>query len=190
MKYVCGLLFATLVALTCGFPNGEPEEKPSNQLADLITQAQTSIQNLGKELQEKLNLPDQETVVNTIKTQSSTLVENVQNYIKEVSENVKSKNPELEKAWENVKEKLTQVVDDINKQIPNAKEQATKLQEVVTHGLNVIVEESGKAAKAIDSNSEKVREDIAKFTKEAVEIAVQTTKNLDAQLRNMTAASA
>lgn len=98
---------------------------------------------------------------------------------------VKAKSPELEETWNGVKEKLTKVVDDINAQIPNAKEQASQLQAKLTNGLNVLVEESNKAAQAIGQNSEKIREDVAKITKQAVDIAVQTTRNLDNQLREL-----
>ncbi|KAK0080780.1 hypothetical protein PV325_013329 [Microctonus aethiopoides] len=190
MKGVCEIiLLAALIAITSGLPSGEPNAGESVDapavFADLIAQAQAGIENLRKDIQEKLNLPDQDTVVNTIKTQSTNLVENVQNYIKQVSEDVKAKSPELEQTWNGVKEKLTKVVDDINAQIPNAKEQASQLQAKLTNGLDILVVESNKAAQAIGQNSEKIREDFAKITKQAVDIAVQTTRNLDNQLREL-----
>lgn len=98
---------------------------------------------------------------------------------------VKAKSPEIQQAWEGVKTKFTSVVDDINKQIPQAQEQAKELSAKLTNGLNVLVEESNKAATEIGKSSEKVQEDLAKFTKQAVEIAVQTTTNLESQLRQL-----
>lgn len=76
-------------------------------------------------------------------------------------------------------------MNDLNAQIPNAQEQASQLGTKLTNGLNLLVEESNKAAKEISKNSEKVQEDLAKFTKQAVEIAVKTTQNLDTQLRQL-----
>lgn len=78
---------------------------------------------------------------------------------------------------------MTKVADDINNQIPNAKEQAASLQAKLQDGIKVVVEESQKASKAFNENSGKVQEDIAKFTKQAVDLAVQTTQSLSDQLK-------
>ncbi|XP_033212207.1 uncharacterized protein LOC117169809 [Belonocnema kinseyi] len=96
---------------------------------------------------------------------------------------IKAKSPEIEKLWEEVKTRLTKVADDINNQIPNAKEQAATLQAKLQDGIKVVVEESQKASKAFNENSGKVQEDIAKFTKQAVDLAVQTTQSLSDQLK-------
>jgi len=160
------------------------------QLVDLITTAQENINNIGKQIQEQLNLPDQQTVVNTIKEQSNSLVNNVQSYIAQVSEDIKAKSPELERLWGDIKGKLNKVVDDINAQVPNAQEQAAQLQAKFTEGVNVLLKESDNAAKTISSNSEKAQENIAKFTKQAVEIAVQASQNLNNQLQKAAAANA
>lgn len=96
---------------------------------------------------------------------------------------VSEKTPELERLWTDVKGKLNKVVEDINAQIPNAGEQLNQLQTKLQEGLQVVVQESDKTAKAVSKNSEKVQEDIAKLTKQAVELAVQTTQNLNHQLQ-------
>lgn len=96
---------------------------------------------------------------------------------------VSEKTPELERLWTDVKGKLNKVVEDINAQIPNAGEQLNQLQTKLQEGLQVVVQESDKTAKAVSKNSEKVQEDIAKLTKQAVELAVQTTQNLNTQLQ-------
>lgn len=57
------------------------------QLPD-IQEAQTLINNLGARLQQQLNLPNQEEFLNTMKEQSSNLVNNVQAYLKNMSDEV------------------------------------------------------------------------------------------------------
>ncbi|XP_043289684.1 uncharacterized protein [Venturia canescens] len=199
MKRAIGIALFALVTIAVAHPSGSGEA-PGNQLSqdganqppqlvDLINTAQENINNLGKQIQEQLNLPDQATVVNTIKTQSTNLVNNVQSYVAQVSEEIKAKSPELESLWTDIKAKLNKAVEDINAQIPNAQEQAAQLQAKFNEGVSVLVSESDKAAKAINQNSAKAQEDIAKFTKQAVEIAVQATQNLNAQLKKQASAA-
>ena len=102
------------------------------------------------------------------------------------SNQIKAKSPELETLWNDMKGRLSQAVDGLTAQIPNAQEQAAQLEAKFTEGVNILVKESEKAAKAINQNSSKAQEDIAKFTKQAVEIAVQATQNLNAQLQQVT----
>lgn len=87
MKSICGIIIAALVTSSYSMPAGEVASQPP-QLSDLITQAQASINTFGEELQKKLNLPDQETVAKTIQSQTTNFVNNVQDYVKKVSEDV------------------------------------------------------------------------------------------------------
>ncbi|XP_035737772.1 uncharacterized protein LOC118448531 [Vespa mandarinia] len=167
-------------------PSNVEAQQTSNQplqLSELISQAQANINTLAVQLQEKLNLPDQETLIKNVKEQSTSFVNNLQEFVKNVTEQVNEKTPELERLWTDVKGKLNKVVEDINAQIPNAGEQLNQLQTKLQEGLQIVVQESDKTVKAVSKNSEKVQEDIAKFTKQAVELAVQTTQNLNSQLQ-------
>ena len=158
-----------------------------SQLAEFIGQAQANINNLTKQIQEQLNLPDQETIVNTVKQQSTDFVTNVQAYMQNMTEEVKNKRPELESMWNDVKTKLNNVVEDINSGIPNAREQVADLQAKFQQGVQVMLKESDTAAKSLGQHSEKIQEDMAKFTKQAVDIAVQATQNLNNQLQQVAA---
>ncbi|XP_015187127.1 PREDICTED: uncharacterized protein LOC107072057 [Polistes dominula] len=168
-------------------PSGNVETQATSnkplQLSELISQAQANINSFTAELQEKMNLPDQQTVVNTIKEQSTNFVSNLQEFMKNVTEQVKEKSPEFESLWTDVKGKLNKVVDDINAQIPDAREQVNQLQAKLQEGLQTVLQESDKTAKAVSQNSQKVQEEIGKFTKQAVELAVETTQNLNNQLK-------
>ena len=158
-----------------------------SQLTELIGQAQANINNLTKQIQEQLNLPDQETIVNTVKQQSTDFVTNVQAYMQNMTEEVKNKRPELESMWNDIKVKLNNVVEDINSGIPNAREQVADLQAKFQQGVQVMLKESDTAAKSLGQHSEKIQEDMAKFTKQAVDIAVQATQNLNNQLQQAAA---
>lgn len=63
-------------------------------------------------------------------------------------------------------------------------EQVNQLRAKFDEGVQTLVNESQNAAKTISNNSEKVQEDIAKFTKQAVDIAVQASQNLSNQLQH------
>ncbi|XP_015113588.1 uncharacterized protein LOC107038811 [Diachasma alloeum] len=185
MKGACGIIVLGCVAVAFGYPAGEaPAAAQPAPLSDLIEQAKAGITNLGQEISKRLE-KDGQTTLESLKTQSTNFANNLQELLNKVSEDVKAKSPEIQKAWDGVKNKFTDVVNDINAQIPQAQQQASQLGTKLTHGLNVLVEESSKAAKEISKNSEQVQEDLAKFTKQAVEIAVKTTNNLDAQLRQL-----
>ncbi|XP_017796494.1 PREDICTED: uncharacterized protein LOC108577801 [Habropoda laboriosa] len=164
------------------------QASPEVQLTELINQAQTNINNLAKQIQEQWNIPDQETIVKTVKEQSTNFVTNIQEYMKNITEEVKNKSPELERMWVDVKTKLTKVVDDINSGIPNAQQQVADLQAKFQQGIQTVLKESDTAAKSLSQHSGKVQEDLAKFTKQAVDIAVQATQNLNAHLQQAAAA--
>lgn len=100
---------------------------------------------------------------------------------------MKNKSPELERAWNDVKTKLNQVVEDINSGIPNAQQQVTELQAKFQQGVQTVLKETDTAAKSLSQQSEKIQEDFAKFTKQAVDIAVQATQNLNTQLQQAAA---
>lgn len=88
MKGICAVILISMVVFVCGKPSGDaaaPSQVP--QLSDLIAQAKTGIDNLTKDIQEKTGI-NQEELVKTIKTQSDSLVSNVQTYITKVSEDV------------------------------------------------------------------------------------------------------
>ena len=82
---------------------------PDVQLSELISQTQANINNLAKQIQEQWNIPDQDTIVKTVKDQSANFVNNIQDYIKNVTEEVKTKTPELERSWNDVKTMLSMV---------------------------------------------------------------------------------
>jgi len=58
------------------------------QLSDHIREAQNLINNLGAQIQQQLNFPNQEELANTFKEQSTNLANNVQEYIKNITEEV------------------------------------------------------------------------------------------------------
>lgn len=100
---------------------------------------------------------------------------------------MKNKTPELETMWNDVKGKLTKVVNDISGQIPEAQQQVAELEAKFQQGVQVMLKESDKAAKSLGTHSEKIQEDLAKFAKQAVDIAVQATQNLNTQLQQAAA---
>jgi polyribonucleotide nucleotidyltransferase len=77
-----------LVVCTWALPKEANEGSQSLQLSELISNAQKNINELAANIKTQLNIPDQDTVVNTLKNQSSTFVNNVQQYITSVSEEV------------------------------------------------------------------------------------------------------
>lgn len=95
---------------------------------------------------------------------------------------IKAKTPELESLWTNMKNKLSETIDNINVN-PETTEQVNQLRANFQEGVQTLVTESENVAKAINENSSKVQEGIAKFTKQAVDIALQTTQNLNQQLQ-------
>ncbi|XP_063981352.1 uncharacterized protein LOC135164681 [Diachasmimorpha longicaudata] len=185
MKGACAIIVIGCAAVAFGSPAGQPPAAAQPApLSDLIEQAKAGITNLGQELSKRLE-KDSQSTLESLKTQSSSFANNLQDLLNKISEDVKAKSPEIQKAWDGVKTKFSGVVNDINAQIPQAQEQASQLGTKLTQGLNLLIEESSKAAKEISKSSETVQEDLAKFTKQAVEIAVKTTNNLDTQLRQL-----
>ncbi|CAK9804954.1 hypothetical protein ANTQUA_LOCUS4309 [Anthophora quadrimaculata] len=190
MKTILAIILA--VAFVCEAKvapstTANSQTSPETQLTELISQAQTNINNLAKQIQEQWNIPDQETIVKTVKEQSTNLVNNIQNYMQNITEEVKTKTPELEHLWNDVKTKLTKVVDDINSGIPNAQQQVAELQAKFQQGVQTVLKESDTAAKSLSQHSGKVQEDLAKFTKQAVDIVVQATQNLNTHLQQAAA---
>lgn len=95
---------------------------------------------------------------------------------------IKNKNPELENTWTNFKNKLNEVVDKVTI-TPETTEQVNQLRTRFQEGLQTLITESENTAKTINENSGKLQEDIAKFTKNAIDIAVQASQNLNNQLQ-------
>ncbi|XP_012174357.1 uncharacterized protein LOC126918477 [Bombus affinis] len=186
MKTIFTIIFAiALVSEAKVAPSSTTNSQgsPEVQLTELINQAQTNINNLAKQIQEQWNIPDQETIVKTVKEQSTNFITNIQSYMKNITEEVKTKTPELERLWDGVKVKLNKVVEDINSGIPNAQQQVNELQTKFQEGVQTVLKESDKAAKSLGQHSGKIQEDLAKFTKQAVDIAVEATQNLNNQLQ-------
>lgn len=86
MKFIA---FFALIACTFAAPKeAEKEIMGPINLSEMINNAQKNINELASNIKNQLNIPDQETVINTLKNQSSSFVSNVQNYISSVSEEV------------------------------------------------------------------------------------------------------
>lgn len=94
---------------------------------------------------------------------------------------VKNKSPEVENIWTNFKTKLNDMVEKVTVN-PETTEQLNQLRTRFQEGLQTLVTESENTAKSISENSGKLQEDIAKFTKNAIDIAVQASQNLNDQL--------
>lgn len=91
MKTILAIVLAVTVlteAKVAPSTTANTEVSPEVQLSELISQAQTNINNLGKQIQEQLNLPDQETIAKTVKEQSTKFVTNVQAYMTNITEQV------------------------------------------------------------------------------------------------------
>lgn len=186
MKIILTIIFSIILiseAKVAPTSTTNSQGTPDVQLSELISQTQANINNLAKQIQEQWNIPDQDTIVKTVKDQSANFVNNIQDYIKNVTEEVKTKTPELERSWNDVKTMLNKVVDDISSGIPNAQQQVAELQSKFQQGVQTLLKESDKAAKSLSQHSGKIQEDLAKFTKQAVDIAVQATQNLNNQLQ-------
>ncbi|XP_020292026.1 uncharacterized protein LOC109858813 [Pseudomyrmex gracilis] len=152
------------------------------QLSDQIREAQNQIASLGAQLQDLLHLPNQEEIANTIKEQSSNLANSIQSFMKNVTDEIKTKTPELENLWENVKTKLADIPSNLNVN-PETTEQVNQLQAKFQEGLQTLVNESENVAKALNKNSEKMQDSISKFTKQALDIVAQASQNFNNQLQ-------
>lgn len=98
---------------------------------------------------------------------------------------IKTKSPELESLWTSMKNKLSETFDNLNVNSETT-EQMNQLRAKFQEGVHTLVTESENAAKTISENSSKVQEGIAKFTKQAIDIAVQASQNLNQQLTQST----
>ncbi|KAK1117859.1 hypothetical protein K0M31_015531 [Melipona bicolor] len=189
MRGILAVVFAialTSVPANAAPSSSNPPASLETQLTDFISQAQVNFNNLTKELQERLNIPDQETFVKNVKDQSSNLITNIQEYINNATEQIKN-NPELERSWNNVKTKLNKVVDDVNSGIPDAQQQVADLQSKFQQAIQAILKESDTTAKSLGQYSGKVQEELAKLTKQVVSVATEATQNLNNQLQAATA---
>jgi SMC interacting uncharacterized protein involved in chromosome segregation len=95
---------------------------------------------------------------------------------------VKNKSPELENIWTNFKTKLNEMVEKVTVN-PETTEQINQLRARFQEGLQTVLTESENTAKSIGENSSKLQDDIAKLTKNAVDIAVQASQSLNNQLQ-------
>ncbi|KAG6803848.1 hypothetical protein HZU73_00562 [Apis mellifera caucasica] len=112
MKTILTIIFSIILiseAKVAPTSTTNSQGTPDVQLSELISQTQANINNLAKQIQEQWNIPDQDTIVKTVKDQSANFVNNIQDYIKNVTEEVKTKTPELERSWNDVKTMLSMV---------------------------------------------------------------------------------
>ncbi|XP_058790345.1 uncharacterized protein LOC131663756 [Phymastichus coffea] len=177
------IVFVALIACAWAAPKEAEVAQQPFQLPEFISNAQKNLNELAQNIKNQINIPDQETVVNTLKNQSSSFVTNVQSYIDNVSEEIKKKTPELQNVWSDIKTKLNKVVEDINAQVPHAKESAEQLQKQFNEGVQTLVKESNNFAEQVKQNAGPIKEEIASFTKKAVDIAVEASENLNEQLK-------
>ncbi|XP_014469956.1 PREDICTED: uncharacterized protein LOC106741969 isoform X2 [Dinoponera quadriceps] len=156
------------------------------QLSDYITEAQNAISNVGTQIREKLaelNLPDNEQFVNTVKEQSNTFANNIQQFMHNITEEVKSKTPELESFVESLKTKMNEIAESVTVN-PETTEQINQLRTRLQEGFQNLVTETQNTAKTVGESTGKLQEDIAKITKNAIDIAVQASHNLNEQLQH------
>lgn len=98
---------------------------------------------------------------------------------------IKAKSPELENIWINMKNKLSETFDNMNVNSETT-EQMNQLRAKFQEGVQTLVKESENTAKTISENSSKVQEDLGKFMKQAIDIAVQAAQNMNNQLQQAT----
>ncbi|KAL0122423.1 hypothetical protein PUN28_007268 [Cardiocondyla obscurior] len=159
----------------------------SVQLSDRIKEAQEAINNFGAQLQQQFNLPNQEEIINTVNEHKTNFVNNVQSYLKTMSEEIQAKSPELESIWTNMKDKVSEAINKLSVN-PETTEQLTQLRTKFQEGVQTLVTETENVAKTINENSSKVQDDIAKYARQAIDIAVQATHDLNNQLKQTTPA--
>lgn len=83
--------YAVLLAvLGCAWaaPKEDAAAAQPIQLSEFIANAEKTLEGLATNIKTQLNIPDQETVVNTLKTQSTTFVDNAKSYINQANEQV------------------------------------------------------------------------------------------------------
>ncbi|XP_076303550.1 apolipophorin-III-like protein [Lasioglossum baleicum] len=165
--------------------NTDTQTSVVNQLTVLITEAQANINDFAKQIQEKLNLPDQETLVKNVKEQTNDFANNFDAYLKNVTAQVQSKSPELEAVWNDVKGKIAKGLEVITS--GNTNQQLADLEAKFKQGVQVVLTESDNTAKNLSQHSTKIQEEIAKFTKQAVDLTVEATQNLNNVLQQAAA---
>uniref|UniRef100_A0A348G623 Apolipophorin 2 n=1 Tax=Odontomachus monticola TaxID=613454 RepID=A0A348G623_ODOMO len=187
MRCILAVAFAVVLVVAEGkvLPASDVENQQTAnqtpQLADLFREAQAAITTFNTQIQEKLNLPNQEEFMNTVKENANTFASNIQQLAHNITEEV-SKNPELENILTNLKNKMTEAVDKMTVN-PETTEQINQLRARFQEGVQTVMTESENVAKSISSNSEKLQQDITKFTKDAIDMAVQASQNLNNQLQ-------
>lgn len=184
MKYAV-VLFAVVVVSQAAPEGDKAVAIQYPQLSEIFETAQKNINELAANIKTQLNLPDQEKVVEAIKASSADFANQVQKLAKSVTDQVKEKQPEIEKVLADIKTRLSKVAEDINANIPNAKESAEQLQKKFQEGVETIIKESNTIAETFKANSGQVKEEIAGFTKKAVDLAVEATQSLNEQLKNV-----
>ncbi|KAG7199987.1 hypothetical protein KM043_014411 [Ampulex compressa] len=157
------------------------------QLSEILSQAQANINDLTNQINQHIrtHLDNPESAVNVVKEHSNNFVTALQNYVKNVSEEVKNKSPELENLWTDIKGKLTKVVEDLSSGVPEAQVQINQLGAKFQEGVQVLIKESDNAVKTLNDNSDKVQENVAKYTKQAVEIALQAVSSMNEGLQKV-----
>lgn len=98
---------------------------------------------------------------------------------------IKAKSPELENVWTNMNKTLSETFSNLNVN-PETTEQLSQLRTNFQEGVQTLVSESENVLKTFNDNSSKVQEGIAKFTKQAIDMAVQASQNLNNQLQQAT----
>ncbi|KYQ51656.1 hypothetical protein ALC60_09244 [Trachymyrmex zeteki] len=189
MRYLLSVILAVLlvtaegnVVPTSDVGNQQTDTQPL-QLSDRIKEAQNVINDLGAQLQQKL--PNQQEFLDAIKEQSTNLFNNVHTYLKNMSNEIKAKSPELENVWTNMNKTLSETFSNLNVN-PETTEQLSQLRTNFQEGVQTLVSESENVLKTFNDNSSKVQEGIAKFTKQAIDMAVQASQNLNNQLQQAT----
>ncbi|XP_032681087.1 uncharacterized protein LOC116848758 [Odontomachus brunneus] len=192
MRCILAVAFAIVLVVAEGkvLPASDVENQQTAnqtpQLSDYIRDAQTAISSLGTQIQEKLNLPNQDEFFNTVKDQTNTFATNVQQYLHNMTEEIKSKSPEMENMFTNFKTKVNELVDKMAVN-PETTEQVNQLRARFQEGVQSLLTESENAAKSISDNSEKIQHDVTQFTKNAIDLAVQASQNLNNQLQQAAA---
>ncbi|XP_046738183.1 uncharacterized protein LOC124406700 [Diprion similis] len=187
----CSTLILTFIAglALCECQTHVPTPKQSvsqpTSVVELITKAQTDIMKLGTDLSDVLIRPNQEAVVEALKERSSVFVTTVQKYIADMNNKLKAKGSEVQDRWDDIRKVLTKATEDISAQIPLAKEEITKLQGKFVDGLNAIVKQSELVVKTVSADAEPIKEDVANLAKMAVELTVQATKQLKAEIEQI-----
>lgn len=91
LAIILGVVFVAVESKVLQLPGEVDTEQTSTQsfqLSDHFREAQNLINNLGAQLQEQLSLPNQEQFTNTLKEQSTNFANNVQGYLRNVTEEV------------------------------------------------------------------------------------------------------